>query len=195
MQDRWLQYRGYIFLSLAWALLSGLFMFTMRRPLGTPIELIPPPTPTATPTPSPIRVYVSGAVHSPDVYELPAGAIVRDAIQAAGGATGEADLSAINLALPLADGMHIHMPRAGEVTQVAPISGAPSSPSGSETGGARVNINTATLAELDTLPGIGPAMAQRIINGRPYNKPEDILRVPGIGEATFARLKDLITVQ
>ncbi len=195
MQDRWLQYRGYIFLSLAWALLSGLFMLTMRRPLGTPIELIPPPTPTATSTPSPIRVYVSGAVHSPDVYELPAGTIVRDAIQAAGGATGEADLSAINLALPLADGMHIHMPRAGEVAQVAPISGAPSSPSGSETGRARVNINTATLAELDTLPGIGPAMAQRIIDGRPYNKPEDILRVPGIGETTFAKLKDLITVQ
>lgn len=195
MQDRWLRYRGYVFLSLAWALLSGLLMLTMRRPLGTPIELVPPPTPTATPTPAPIRVYVSGAVRAPDVYELPHDAIVRDAIQAAGGALAEADLNVINLASPLANGMHIHVPRVGEVVNAPLISGASGQSTESVVVRARININTATAEELDTLPGIGPAMAQRIIEGRPYEKPEDLLRVPGIGEATFAKLKDLITVR
>ncbi|MCD6288924.1 MAG: helix-hairpin-helix domain-containing protein [Anaerolineae bacterium] len=194
MQDWWLRYRGYIFLSLAWALLSGSLMLMMRRPLGTPIELIPPPTPTATPTPSPVRVYVSGAVRSPDVYELPPMAIVRDAVRAAGGATEEADLDAINLALPVGDGMHIHVPRVGEAAHVSlmPSEGLAAAPSGSA--GKLINVNTATLEELETLPGIGPAMAQRIVDGRPYEEPEDLLRVPGIGKATLAKLKPHITV-
>lgn len=195
MQDWWLRFRGYVFLSLAWGLLSGLLVLTMRRPLGTPIELIPPPSPTPTATPSPIRVYVSGAVQNPDVYELPPNSIVRDAIRAAGGLAVTADPSAVNLALPLVDGMHIHVPRAGETAQVPTISGPSAQPVGGGTGSLRVNINTATLEELDTLPGIGPEKAQRIIEGRPYEKPEDLLRVPGIGEATFAKLKDLITVR
>ncbi len=195
MQDWWLRYRGYVFLSLAWALFSGIIVFIMRRPLGTPIELIPPPTPTPTPTPSPIRVYVSGAVRAPDVYELPPDAIVRDAVQAAGGAAPEADLDAVNLALPLSDGTHIHIPRVGEVARVPPITGPTDQTTENGSNSALVNINTATLEELDTLPGIGPTMAQRIIEGRPYEKPEDIMRVPGIGEATFAKLKDRITVR
>lgn len=195
MQDWWLRFRGYIFLSLAWALLSGLLMLTMRRPLGTPVELIPPPSPTPTSTPSPIRVYVSGAVQNPDVYELPPNAIVRDAIRAAGGFTSAADSSAVNLALPLADGMHVHVPRAGETVQAPTISGPAIQSAKSGVASPRVNINTATLEELDALPGIGPEKAQRIIEGRPYEKPEDLLRVPGIGEMTFAKLKDLITVR
>jgi competence protein ComEA len=195
VQDWWLRFRGYIFLSLAWALLSGLLMLTMRRPLGTPIELIPLPSPTPTPTPSPIRVYVSGAVQNPDVYELPPNTIVRDAIHAAGGLTSEADSSAVNLALPLADGMHIHVPRAGETAQAPTISGPAVQSAKGGVASPRVNINTATLEELDALPGIGPEKAQRIIEGRPYEKPEDLLRVPGIGEMTFAKLKDLITVR
>ncbi len=195
MQDWWLRYRSYVFLSLAWALLGGLVVLTMRRPLGTPVELIPPPTPTATPTPAPIRVYVSGAVRAPDVYELRPDAIVRDAVQAAGGATAEADLEAVNLALPLADGMHVHVPRQGEASGIPPITRASDASASGAKAAARVNINTATAEELDTLPGIGPTMAQRIIEGRPYEKPEDILRVPGIGDAIFAKLRDRITVR
>jgi len=194
MEGWWLRARPYLLLSLAWAIFSGAVVLTMRRPLGAPVELIPPPTPLPTPTPAPIRVYVSGAVQRPDVYLLSADAIVRDAIAAAGGATEEGDLAAINLALPLADGAHIHVPRAGEVATAPLISGG-AGLAASTGGNTRVNINTATVEELDKLPGIGPEKAQRIIEGRPYAAPEDLKKVPGIGEATFAKLKDLISVR
>lgn len=194
MEGWWLRARPYLLLSLAWAIFSGAVVLTMRRPLGAPVELIPPPTPLPTPTPAPIRVYVSGAVQHPDVYLLPTAAIVRDAITAAGGATEEGDLAAINLALPLADGAHVHVPRAGEVAAAPPISGG-AGLTASAGGGTRVNINTATIEELDKLPGIGPEKAQRIIEGRPYAAPEDLKKVAGIGEATFAKLKDLISVR
>jgi competence protein ComEA len=180
--------------SLAWALLTGTLVLTMRRPLGTPIELVPPPTPPPTPTPAPIRVYVSGAVQTPDVYPLPANAIVRDAIQAAGGPSPDAETDAVNLALPLSDGMQVYMPRKGEVAPPAVIAAGPVQAAGSG-GSARVNINTATLEQLDTLPGIGAEKAKRIIEGRPYAAPEDLTNVSGIGEGTFAKLKDLITVR
>lgn len=195
MGQIWERYRGYIVFSLGWALLAGVLLLIARRPVGEPIEILPPPSPTPTATPAPLRVYVSGAVRSPDVYLLPVDAIVRDAIQAAGGATEDADLAAINLALPLADGVHVHVPRLGEATPAPGISGPVGGTAVSVAGGARINVNTATLEELDTLPGVGPTLAQRIIDHRPYSSPEDLLRVPGIGDATLARLRDLITVR
>ena len=195
------RYRGYILLSLGWLVALGGVLFAVRRPQPPPLEILPPPptaTPAPTPTPRPLRVYVSGAVQAPDVYELPADSIVKDAIAAAGGATDEADVEAINQALPLSDGAQVHVPRRQENPPSPPpvstpipqtTSSSTSGPSG------KVNVNTATAEELDTLPGIGPAMAQRIIEGRPYGSIEDITRVKGIGEATFEKLKDLITVQ
>jgi len=195
------RYRGYILLSLGWLIALGGVLFAMRRPQPPPIEILPPPptaTPTLTPTPRPLRVYVSGAVQAPDVYELPADSIVKDAIAAAGGATEEADLEAVNLALPLSDGAQVYVPRRQENRPPPPPISTPipwTVPSSAPRPAAKVNINTATAEELDALPGIGPAMAQRIIEGRPYGRIEDLMRVKGIGEATFEKLRDLITVR
>jgi competence protein ComEA len=156
---------------------------------------IEPPLPTS--TPGPIRVYVSGAVIHPEVYTLPPNTIIRDALLAAGGTTGEADLNLINLAQPLQDGQQIYVPRTGETVLQPPRATSSSTSSNSVPGGI-VNINTGTLADLDTLPGIGPAIAQRIIDYREANGPfttiEGIMDVSGIGPATFDKIKDLITV-
>lgn len=150
-----------------------------------------PPSPGPTATAEPIRVYVSGAVHAPDVYVLDADSIVKDVVLAAGGATEEADLNAVNMAQPLADGMHVHIPRLGE--QATPIQ-LPASRRGS----LLVNINTADALELESLPGIGPALAQRVVEYRsthgPFPQIEAITDVPGIGPATFEGMRDLITV-
>lgn len=206
-------WRGYVGLSLAWLAVLGIVLLITRRPSAQPIEILPPPTPpptatpAPTPTPRPLRVDVTGAVRVPGVYTLPADSIVADAIAAAGGGTEDAALDLINKALPLQDGMQVFVPRRGE-TGPAPLLLNPASPTASPAQGSttvtstgvtgpskRVNINTATQQELESLPGIGPAMAQRIIEGRPYSKIEDLLRVKGIGPATFEKLKDHITVE
>lgn len=161
-----------------------------------PIVVVPPPTPapTAVPTLAPVRVYVSGAVNSPGVYSLPPHSLVDDALKAARGATAEADLERINLALEVRDQQQIHVPRKGEPAQTAPVAPGATAPSSK-----RVNINTATLAELDTLPKIGPATAQHILDYRAKNGPfkqiEDLKNVSGIGDATFEAIKEWIIVE
>ena len=128
----------------------------------------PPPTPTLapSPTPSPLRVHLSGEVRAPDVYLVPAGAILRDVIDAAGGLTDAAAADVINLALPLVDGMHVHVPALDQLDSAPPlVDRAPPAVISSEApSGELVNLNTATLEELDRLPGIGPATAQKIID-------------------------------
>ena len=195
--SNWVErYRGYILITVInLIVLGGVIIFLHRPP--QPEITVTSPLPTATPLPSPtscpLRVYVSGAVAQPDVYELPAGSIVKDAIEAAGGATSEADLDRINLALSVADGQHIYVPRLGEETPpISPLT--QSSDTTSSKAGGQVNINTASQSEIETLPGIGPSKAQGIIENRPYDSIEEIQRVPGIGEGTFQKLKDLITV-
>jgi competence protein ComEA len=137
-------------------------------------------------------VYVSGAVHQPDVYELSPGSIVKDAIAAAGGPIDSADLDSINLAVELRDQQQVHVPRQGEAVPMAPTLG------NGEAVGGPVNINTAAAAELETLSGIGPKTADAIVEYREANGPfasiEDIMKVPGIGEGTFEKIKDEITV-
>ncbi len=158
-----------------------------------PIVIVPPPTPAPTtiPTPAPMRVYVSGAVARPGVYLLPPHSIGEAAIQAAGGATGEADLEGVNLAQELHDQEHFHVPHRNEA-------GAAPAPQGTPAAGVRININTATAQELDQLPKIGPVTAQQIIEFRsrngPFQRVEDIMQVKGIGQATFDQIKDMITV-
>ena len=162
-----------------------------------PIVVVPPPTvaPTVPPTLTPIRVYISGAVATPGVYTLPPHSLVNDALKAAGGATAEADLEKINLAQEVRDQQQIHVPRKGEATPGQATPG----PGGATPGAHKININTATLAELDTLPKIGPVTAQNIIDYRtrsgPFKKVEDLKNVSGIGDMTFEALKDLITVE
>jgi len=163
-----------------------------RRPETAPIEIRPPATPLPTATPAPWRVYVTGAVRQPGVVEVPAGARVEDVVRAAGGCLAEADLERINLAAPLFDGQHLRVPAVGESLAVTD-EGDPSP------GMARpININSATLEELDTLPGIGEVTAAKIVDYRrqhgPFRTIEQIMDVSGIGEAKFEAIRALITV-
>jgi competence protein ComEA len=195
---QWLErYRGIVFVALIAAVIAGLVLFQNLRPKPSPIILstpTPPPSPEATPTPRPLRVYVSGAVHSPDVYPLAPDSIVKDALLAAGGATDDADLDRINLALPVTDGQHVYVPALGETdVPVQPPSSQPA------TGSNKININTADAATLETLPGIGPALAQRIIDYRQANGPfariEDVKNVSGIGDGILSKIQDLIVTE
>ncbi|MFC2023587.1 helix-hairpin-helix domain-containing protein [Chloroflexota bacterium] len=192
----WLErYRVYLFLGLMAALLTGVLLLQLRRPeAASPItdSLTPAPSAEATETPRPLRVYVSGAVNSPDVYSVPLDSIAKDALLAAGGPTQNADLDRINLAAPLSDGEHVYVPTLGEESPpVRSLSGIPVV--------GKININTASSTELEELPGIGPALAQRIVDHRETNGPfvdtEDIVNVSGIGPATYEKLKDLITAR
>lgn len=196
--------RGFVLVTLINLTVVGGLFFWMQRPAPAPIEVVPPqptPSPTLQPpaTPLPLRVHVTGAVLHPDVYWLRPGSIVKDAIGAAGGATGDADLVRINLAQELHDQERLYVPRVGESDAPPPVTGGePAPPIGELAPGHKININTATATELDTLPGIGPAFAQRIIDYRDANGPfqsiEEIILVSGIGNATYDKIKDLITL-
>jgi len=195
--DQWLErYRGLLFGVLIAAILVGVLLVQRHWSRPEPILLstaVPSPSPDASATPAPLRVYVSGAVQRPDVYELPPGSIVKDALLVAGGASKEADLDRINLAATLADGQQIYVPHQGE--QDLPVQ----PPAAESTGGTRININTASAEALETLPGIGPTLAQRIVAYRQANGPfaavQDIMAVSGIGPAVFAQIGDLITTE
>jgi competence protein ComEA len=161
-----------------------------------------------------LLIHVTGAVVKPGVYQLPAGSRVIDAVNKAG-SIEESDLNVLKLATQVTDGQTIYVPfknaavqssAAGNANPCGAATIAPSSavsPAGSgknaQQAGSRVNINTADEAQLDTLPGIGPAYAQRIIQYReingPFKKIEDIKEVSGIGDKKFEQLKDLIFVQ
>lgn len=152
---------------------------------------------------APVVVHVVGAVVHPGVYELQAGSRVVDAVEAAGGALGNAALGSLNLARILSDGEQVYVFTADEVAAgTAPSApGAPGPPgSAGQAGPASaglIDLNTATVEELDSLPGIGPATAQKIVDDReangPFATPEDLMRVSGIGAAKFEALKDLVT--
>ncbi|MBI5877939.1 MAG: helix-hairpin-helix domain-containing protein [Chloroflexi bacterium] len=188
------------------ALGVAVFVFVSRQPPAPePVRLVtltprPSPAPTYTPNPTAlprIVVQVSGAVKQPGVYRIEAGARVSDAVTAAGGVTDDADVSHFNLARKAIDGELIIVPRIGE-TPVAQSPGS-TAPTTAAPRTGKVNINTADAAELDTLPGIGPELAQRIIAYRqahgPFARIEDLDNVSGIGPSTLERLRDLITVQ
>ena len=151
-----------------------------------PIEAAEPAGPAAS-----VVVYISGAVRAPEVYQLPAAARMKDLVLAAGGLAPDADLDQINLAEPLKDGAHVHVPRQGES---APDSSAGDAPAQNEL----IDLNTATAADLDGLPGIGQALAQRIVDYRSANGPfksvDDLQSVKGIGAALLAKIAPLITV-
>lgn len=135
-----------------------------------------------------LAVYVSGWVSTPGVVEVIEGSIVADAVAAAGGALEGAVLESINLAAPVLDGDHIQVPGPGEAIAVT---------GGQEEGGL-ISVNRADATALEALPGVGPVLAGRIVAHRETNGPfqvvEDLLEVPGIGEAKLASIRDLIVV-
>lgn len=141
-----------------------------------------------------IAIHVSGAVLNPGVYELPEGSRANDAIEAAGGASEDAVPDALNLARVLSDGEQIIVPTVEEQERLeeAAVAGQ------TLDAGGKVNINTATVEQLDSLPGVGESTAQKIIADReengPFGSPEDLKRVSGIGDKKYEDLADLITV-
>ncbi|HEY4402532.1 MAG TPA: helix-hairpin-helix domain-containing protein [Acidimicrobiia bacterium] len=146
-----------------------------------------------------VTVHVAGAVAKPGVYDLAGGARVIDAIEAAGGGAPEADLNRLNLAAKVADGQRVLVQRVGEA---APAGSASAGGSGSGGGSADpsglVNLNSATQAELEALPGIGPSLAGSIITERErrggFRSVNELRDVRGIGEKRFADLKDKVTI-
>lgn len=176
------------------------YVRSLPRPIhvaAEPASPIPAADPAASPTPSPspILVDVAGWVRRPGVYELAPGARVIDAIEAAGGARSGAVLEALNLAAPLTDGTQILVPRRGEAP---PVTTGEATGGGTGTPAGLVNVNTASAAELEALPGIGEVLAQRIVDHRtehgPFASVEDLLDVSGIGEAILEDIRDLVTV-
>lgn len=175
-------------------ILSGAILLIALPPRGRPVELLP------VPSPAPVSIHVSGAVLNPGVYQLPQGSRVEDAVIAAGGALDEANLQEVNLAARLKDGEKISVPFAGESAQISTSKNDSFAfdESPAESGGL-VNLNTATLEELQSLPGIGETRAKAIItyreNNAGFKSIEEIQKVPGIGPVIYERLKDLITVE
>ena len=172
------------------------YVRSLPRPVTVASEPAAAPVAEASASASPVTivVHVAGWVRRPGVYEFPAGARIVDAIERAGGPRPGADLSALNLAALLVDAQQVLVPRRGEG---GPPGGA-AGPGGSSAAGGLVNINTATLEQLETLPGIGPVLAQSIIDYReehgPFARIEDLRNVSGIGEKRFEDLKDKVTV-
>jgi competence protein ComEA len=148
---------------------------------------------------SSVLTHAAGAVVSPGVYQLPAGSRVSDLVAAAGGPTADADLNRVNLAAPVEDGQQVYVPRIGEAASGGGAgSGAGGgAPADSDISGP-VDVNTASAEILDQLPGIGPTIAQAIVGYRdehgPFGSVDELVEVPGIGEAKLAQLRDLVTV-
>ncbi len=187
-----------VFIVVVLAVIGGAALLLATRPAPVQITINPPiPTPTPQPsaTPAPITVYVTGAVQQPEqTYSVPAGSRAQDAIDAAGGVTDGADLTRVNLAQILQDGDQIHVPEV--IAEEASEEVVLPTPSG---GMRKVNVNIATLEELMELPGVGEAMAGRILEYRATNGDftslADLDEVSGIGPAMLENLEDLVIFQ
>jgi competence protein ComEA len=177
---------------LAWLLLQPATPAPGGRAGADPALALPRATTT---TAAPMTVHVAGAVLHPGLVRLAAGARVADAIAAAGGPAGEADLDRLNLAAPLTDGSRLYVPFLGR-----PVPADETSIAGPTGRGAPavVDLNTATVADLESLPGIGPATARAIVEHRrrygPFRSVDDLLAVRGIGPAKLAQLRDRVRV-
>ena len=189
--------------------LAAILLIVTRLPGGQPVTLQPAPTQP------PVVIQIIGEVVKPGVYTLPDGSRVQDAVNAAGGLLADANSNSVNLAARLEDGQQINIPsQNGSVPGASAPSGplAPSVPTATGapftvvstltptavSSASLININTATLEQLDTLPGIGPVTAQSIVTYRQqhgrFQHIEDIMNVSGIGPATFDKIQSLITV-
>ncbi|MEK7252518.1 MAG: ComEA family DNA-binding protein [Actinomycetota bacterium] len=161
--------------------IAGVFLLWPAASAAPRVEIATPRT-----TAGIVTVHVSGSVTAPGLVSLPAGARIADAVVAAGGALPGADLSSLNLAAPITDGQQL----------VVPAASAPGD--GSAPSDGRVRINTADVASLEVLPGVGPVLAGRIVAYRdahgPFGTIEDLLEVPGIGESKLAAMRESVIV-
>ncbi len=145
-----------------------------------------------------VVVDVVGQVRRPGVVELPVGSRVHQAVAAAGGALGGSDLAQVNLARVVVDGEQVVVPGKGQTLPAAAAGTAPSAAGGGATGGAVVDLNSATASDLDALPGVGPVLAQRILdwrtaNGR-FSSVDELSEVSGIGDAVLTGLRSRVRV-
>jgi competence protein ComEA len=166
-------------------------------------DAAPPPAAVGSDAPAPaepvgaaVLVHVAGAVHRPGVVELVTGDRVADALDAAGGLLSTASVAALNLARPLVDGEQLLVPTVDEIAAgagAAPAADDPALPDG------RLDLNRASAADLEELPGVGPVLAARIVAHRteqgPFTAAAELRAVSGIGEATWAALRDLVGVR
>jgi competence protein ComEA len=172
------------------------------EPTAPPVASVPEPT-------TKLVIYLTGAVSSPGVYELEAGARLNDVIKDAGGLSEDAARSYLNLAAQLEDGVHVHIPtlteiESGEAARIESSGATALTGMSGESGGSAqaksvlVNINTADRAELETLPGVGTAIAQRIIDFREKNGAflsiDQLKEVSGIGDKKFEELADKVCI-
>ncbi len=182
---------------------TGLVAAYVQRPSASaPPVVVYQPTPRATPSPPPmtlIVVHVSGAVASPGIYQLPIGSRIDDAIKLAGGALSDADLNRLNLAARVADGQQVVVPLRQAQASPAPVAGAEPAGAASPSAPRRVNLNTASIPELDGLPGVGPVTAQRIVAYREqhgsFTRIEQLREAKLVNAATFEKLKDHVTIE
>jgi competence protein ComEA len=181
--------------ALAMLLLAG--RFVLGAGTTTPAAPLPPPPAagagvTGAPS-SRVVVDVVGAVRRPGLYRLEQGSRIADAVARAGGAVGKADLAQVNLAAPLADGEQIVVPKRGATVATASGSGSAALPGAPS---APVQLSTATLEQLDSLPGVGPATAQKILDYREkhgaFSSVDELDAVPGIGPKRLDQLRDLV---
>jgi len=185
---------GIVFGVLLGLLIGGLLYLTTRAPSGQQVELMP------SSTPEPISVYITGAVERPGVYRVPRDSRLVEVIVAAGGLLEGAEIGALNLAEKVTDGQQINIPGNAEVPTPQLVIGGdgllvtPTPPVGG-----LVNINTADSALLETIPGLGPTTAERIVAYReengPFERVDDLLKVAGIGPSTLEQIRPYVTVK
>ena len=211
---------GLLCFAVAWGLVRG---FSGRWPWGAPTGVAGPSwsvrqamnTPGETETgistapgkADPVRnaekwvVYLTGEVQRPGIVEISPDSRLYQAVEMAGGLTARADRENINLAEKVSDGSHFHIPAVGQATESEKKEKQPPSAEGSPAtpGNGRIDVNHATASELEALPGVGPKLAQAIIEDRttngPFRTPEDLLRVKGIGPAKLEKMKEMILIR
>lgn len=178
--------------------LLGLVFLWLSRPVSTPAPTVrrsipPAPPVSAVSTVARLVVHVVGAVRRPGLVELATGARVADALAAAGGATRDAELASVNLARPVADGEQLVVLAKGQ----APPAGTAGTAAGDSAAGV-LDLNTATVEQLQDLPGVGPVLAQRIVDWRTehgrFSSVDELREVSGIGDRKFADLRSKVRV-
>lgn len=181
----------------SWSVRQSMKASEAPIPMGSPEETEAPSSPKGT---EKWVVYLTGEVNRPGIVEIPPDSRLYQAVEAAGGLTPKADREGVNLAEKLTDGTHAHIPRIGEPVPAGETGPVPSKgervlPQGTP----GVDVNHASAAEIEKLPGIGPKLAQEIINDRnangPFLKEEDLLRVKGIGPSKLEKMKGMILIR